>query len=303
MRWFAIFKTGTHKDNSGNERQWTEADIDNIVKSYDPSNHEAPIVIGHPKENAPAFGWVEKLKRVGDTLYALPKQLQNDFAEMVKQGLFKKRSISLYPDGTLRHVGFLGATPPAVKGLADIEFKDNDKATNIELSELPADENEPALNSEIEILKKQIADYEEKIKKLSELETKITELENLKTKITELTVAKEQAEKNFAEMQKQLDEKQFTEFVNKNITEGRLLPKMVPVVRKLWELTKSQEVFEFSDQTKSSPNALLIEFFESMPKILDLGEKAKGGNKENDEEKEKPASIMVAEEIRKQMSN
>ena len=34
----------------------------------------------------------------------------------------KKRSASFYPDGRLRHVGFLGAAPPAVKGLADIGF-------------------------------------------------------------------------------------------------------------------------------------------------------------------------------------
>jgi hypothetical protein len=45
----------------------------------------------------------------------------------VNQGLFKKRSISVYPDGTLRHVGFLGAQPPALKGLADFAFKDEGK--------------------------------------------------------------------------------------------------------------------------------------------------------------------------------
>lgn len=304
MKWFAIFKTGTHKDNSGKERQWTESDLDKIVESYDPSKHEAPIVIGHPKENAPAFGWIEKLKRVGDTLYALPKQLQSDFAEMVKQGLFKKRSISLYPDGTLRHVGFLGAVPPAVKGLPDVEFKDQDKDVNIELSELPSDKDESSPDqAEIDKLKNQIAEYEEKVKKLTELESKVQELEMLKSKLTELTIAKEQAEKNFAEMQKQLDEKQFTDFVNKNITEGRLLPKMVPVVKKLWEVTKSQQVFEFSDKSKSSPNDLLIEFVESMPKILDFGEKAKGGNKGDNDEKNRPVSALVAEEIRKQMSN
>lgn len=296
-KWFAIFRTGKHTDNSGKTQEWTEQDLDNIVLKYNPGKHEAPIVIGHPKDNAPAFGWIEKLKRVGNTLYAFPKQLQTDFAEMVKQGLFKKRSVSLYPDGSLRHVGFLGAVPPAVKGLPDIEFKDLDKDVNIELSDF-AD-----IEDETEELKTKIAEYEEKLRKMTELEAKVSELEDLKKEITKLTIAKEQSEKKFTEVQKYLDEKQFTEFVNKNISEGRLLPKMVPTIKKLWEVTKAQEVFEFSDKSKSSPNTLLIEFFESMPKILDFKEMAKSDDKGKGENKEKPVSAMVAEEIRKQMSN
>ncbi len=51
---------------------------------------------------------------------------------MVKAGRFKSRSASFYhPDNPnnpkpgvyyLRHVGFLGAQPPAVKGLKAVEF-------------------------------------------------------------------------------------------------------------------------------------------------------------------------------------
>jgi len=36
---------------------------------------------------------------------------------------------------TLRHIGFLGAIPPAVKGLKDISFQDNDGAVTIEFGE------------------------------------------------------------------------------------------------------------------------------------------------------------------------
>ncbi|MCX8009877.1 MAG: GPO family capsid scaffolding protein, partial [Ignavibacteria bacterium] len=134
-KWFAIFRTGKHTDSAGNEREWNESDLDKIVEGYNPTKHEAPIVIGHPKTNSPAYGWIEKLKRVGDTLYASAKQLVPEFVEMVKKGLFKKRSISLYPDGTLRHVGFLGATPPAVKGLPDVEFEDEQNSYNYEFED------------------------------------------------------------------------------------------------------------------------------------------------------------------------
>lgn len=119
---FEIFKTGTHTSSNGTTKTYTEADLDNIVKSYNPKEHEAPIVIGHPKNNSPAFGWVESVKRVGNKLYAKAKDLLPEFVELLKKGVYKKRSISLDNEGKLVHVGFLGGKAPAVKGLADIKF-------------------------------------------------------------------------------------------------------------------------------------------------------------------------------------
>lgn len=133
--WIPIFRTGTWTDSSGNTRTWTEEDLDRIVERYNPQEHEAPVVIGHPKDNAPAWGWVEALKRDGEVLYAKLKQLVPEFVDMVKRGLFKKRSISLYPDLTLRHIGFLGAMPPAVKGLPDVAFRQGGDEMTIELAE------------------------------------------------------------------------------------------------------------------------------------------------------------------------
>jgi len=135
LGWFEIFRTGKHADSAGNVKNWTEEDLDRIVKNYDPAKHEAPIVIGHPTDNAPAYGWIESVKREGDKLFAKAKQVVPEFVEMVKNGLFKKRSISLYPDLTLRHVGFLGAIPPAVKGLADIKFESKEEQIMIEFEE------------------------------------------------------------------------------------------------------------------------------------------------------------------------
>jgi len=122
--WISVFKTGTHTDAAGNTRQWTREDLDAIVKNYDPTKYEAPAVIGHPETNSPAWAWMESLKREGDLLWAKMKDVVPEFAEMLKKKMFKNRSISLYPDLRLRHVGFLGATPPAVKGLPDFKFND-----------------------------------------------------------------------------------------------------------------------------------------------------------------------------------
>lgn len=140
--WIAIFKTGRHTDSAGNTRDWTEEDLDRIVESYDPARgHEAPVVIGHPEANAPAYGWVERLKRVGNLLFYRERDPQPEFTDMRKRGMFKKRSISLYPDGTLRHVGWLGAQPPAVKGLPDFAFGDEGGMT-IEFQETGKEETE-----------------------------------------------------------------------------------------------------------------------------------------------------------------
>jgi len=118
--WIEIFRTGTWTDSAGRSRTWTKGDLARIAQNYDPDMREAPLVLGHPKDNAPAYGWVERLKVSGDRLYARLKQVPQAVKDLVAEGRYKKRSISLYPDGTLRHVGLLGAVPPAIPGLKEI---------------------------------------------------------------------------------------------------------------------------------------------------------------------------------------
>jgi hypothetical protein len=122
MDWLEIFKTGRHTDSAGQTRDWTADDLATIARQYDPAHHEAPIVLGHPAHDAPAYGWIEALKVEGDRLLAKPKQLAEELTQWVRDGKYKKVSIALYPDLTLRHLGFLGAQPPAVKGLAQAAF-------------------------------------------------------------------------------------------------------------------------------------------------------------------------------------
>lgn len=121
--WIEIFRGGRQTDSQGREHDGDEV-IDKALASFNVKEHEPPLTVGHPQENSPAFGWVEGLKAIvrdgAKVLMAKFRQVAPDFEDLVKQGLFKKRSASFYPDGRLRHVGFLGAAPPAVKGLADM---------------------------------------------------------------------------------------------------------------------------------------------------------------------------------------
>lgn len=130
-KWDKVFTTGWHTDSNGNKKLWTTADLDRIVDTLNPSYHEPPVVIGHPSDNAPAFGWVAAAKRIGNDLYLKYKDVATEFTGWVQKGLFKKKSISVYPDGSLRHIGYLGAAPPAIKGLPDYQFSDGDRGAAV----------------------------------------------------------------------------------------------------------------------------------------------------------------------------
>lgn len=117
---------------NGATLDFTESDLAACAQAYDPALHEAPLVIGHPKHDGPAYGWVKSLATGKHGLEAEPQQVDAQFAELVAKGSFKKISASFYtPDAPnnpvpgvyyLRHVGFLGAQPPAVKGLREVAF-------------------------------------------------------------------------------------------------------------------------------------------------------------------------------------
>lgn len=149
MKPFQIFKPGTHTAMNGRAIAFSEADLAAVARTYDPALHEAPIVVGHPRADAPAYGWVEGLAFDDGGLTATPGQVDADFAGLVAAGRFKKVSASFYtpqapnnpaPGGYyLRHVGFLGAQPPAVKGLKPIEFSEAEEGVvTVEFGDLPA---------------------------------------------------------------------------------------------------------------------------------------------------------------------
>lgn len=129
-----IFKPGRHTAMGGQALNFSESDLQATVAAYDPTLHEAPLVVGHPAHDLPAFGWVSSLSFSEGGIDATPAQVNPDFADMVAAGAFKKISASFYAPGSpsnpvpdvyyLRHVGFLGAQPPAVKGLRNASFAD-----------------------------------------------------------------------------------------------------------------------------------------------------------------------------------
>ena len=135
----AIFRSGTHTDMRGRTLTFSDADLAAMAAGYDPNVSEAPLVIGHPEINTPAYGWVKKLVAEGSVLYAETDQVDPEFVKLVNDGRYKKLSASIFPPGSsanpkpdthyLRHVGFLGAQAPAVKGLPSAAFAEGEAVT------------------------------------------------------------------------------------------------------------------------------------------------------------------------------
>lgn len=118
--WVEIFKAGTHTDSKGREFKASTEDLDQIVANH--ALGRAPGVLGHPKDNDPAYLWVDGLKRDGESLFAKFADINPAFDDGVALGAYRNRSIKVVRDRKhglrLWHVGWLGAQPPAIDGLA-----------------------------------------------------------------------------------------------------------------------------------------------------------------------------------------
>jgi hypothetical protein len=123
-----VFRPGSHLAQNGKTYTFSEADVAGIAAAYDPALLASPIVLGHPKTDAPAYGWAAAFA-VNDAgvLVATPEKVNPDFAEGVAGGAYRYVSMALYEptDPTNpkpgswypRHIGYLGAKAPAIKGL------------------------------------------------------------------------------------------------------------------------------------------------------------------------------------------
>lgn len=155
-----VFKPGRAISDDGRVWNFTEAHLADMAASYDPAVREAPITVGHPEHDKPAYGWAAKFAVNGDgNLSFDARQVEPAFAEMVAAGRFKKRSLALYPPEhpnnpkpghwVPRHVAFLGAQPPAIAGLKDPEFADDGKGL-VRFSEATHREEDRSMDKELQ---------------------------------------------------------------------------------------------------------------------------------------------------------
>ncbi|OHR40934.1 2-oxoacid:acceptor oxidoreductase [Neisseria sp. HMSC064F04] len=273
---YEIFRAGTRTDANGNTVTITEADLAAAAQAYDPKVHEAPIVVGHPKADAPAYGWVKSLGVQNGVLTADFDQVDEGFADLVKAGRYKKVSASFYPPAspnnpkpgvwTLRHVGFLGAQPPAVKGLSAISFADGEVYVEFAESPPPPENHE---NKETPMSLEQELAVEKAAREAAEKEAAESKAELKKLQDEQHTALRDGAHE------------QNVEYAEGLVKTGRLKPADKDLVVKVLDFAEypNDVTADFGEGSKKQPlSAALRAFFTAvLPKQIQGGEMAKGG--------------------------
>ena len=152
--WIEIARAGTFTPSNGKTTTLTRDELDQLAKGFDVNKRRVPLVFGHPKTSAPAYGWVEALQMKGDILQARFSQVHDDVKTLVKNGNFKNISISISPDKrSLMHVGLLGAAAPAIDGLKEVSFAHDTICIDFSMNDA----------GEIERLKAELAETKERL--------------------------------------------------------------------------------------------------------------------------------------------
>ena len=133
--WIEVFRAGTHVDSAGHRVSFSVADLDQMVSNV--SLGKPPAVLGHPKHDDPAYAWAD-LKREGESLFAKFEDINPAFEAGVRSGAYRNRSVSVLADKQhgwrVRHIGWLGAKPPAIDGLPPVQFSADDEAATHEFA-------------------------------------------------------------------------------------------------------------------------------------------------------------------------
>ena len=289
--WVEIFRAGSY----GDKGNFSADDLDRVIANYDSKTHEAPACIGHPADNLPAYGWTSALKRDGDTLLAKFSQVDPAFESAVKAGRFKKRSAAFYIDAAgkvqnLRHVAFLGAQPPEVKGLKNLNFEDNGrKFTQVDFGE------EETVAVTEKTIGEQISEwFAEKFGPktatagtFSEADAKriATEAASaaaapLQAKVTALEAQLAKQATEFAERETKIANSETRQRATEAVTRLKANGKWVPAFEKMGlvqlfdELAKLTVTVEFGEgdaKRKLTPVETLTVFLEGLPKIVPGG--------------------------------
>ena len=296
--WIEIFRGGRQTDSNGRSHDG-DALIDRAVASFSAKDHEPPLVVGHPQDNSPAYGWVEGLKSAvrggAKVLLAKCKQVVPEFAGLVRQGVYKKRSAAFYPDGRLRHVGFLGGMPPAVKGLADIGFSAAADSV-FEFNETPENQGQTDKEGKMKFSEfMEIFKFWKQVEKDPDLQLPAPAPAKPDGKTfseAEVAAQVEAAKKQAEADARQAVAAEFAEQAKKTAADTRKSAlkawyeeklkagKIAPAWGKLGLLEFMQGLdsgaeIQFAENVKASPAEWMKQFIDGLPKLVEFGELAR----------------------------
>lgn len=115
--WVKGLYPGTHTAMNGAKITFTDADVSahvDRVRHQLVGGYMPPLVKGHPKHDDPRVGSVVDVKLDAGSAWYKVDHLAPAFAESCKQGEYVYSSPKLNLDGSLRHLGALGAWNPSL---------------------------------------------------------------------------------------------------------------------------------------------------------------------------------------------
>ena len=255
-----IFASGQHKAVDGKAWAFDGQALDQIVQSYDFAANPAPVVVGHPTLDAPAYGWVKGLQREGDKILADLDQVEPAFAEAVKAGRYKRVSASFYPPDHagnptpgswhLKHVGFLGAAAPAVRGVRPVAFA----------AEQQGCAEFAFINEDHDMADKKdaAADFAAEQEKL--------QADRAALEADRAALAKERADARAAEA---------AAFAEGLVKDGKLAPAGKALVAGLLGTLEATATVSFGEAGDLAPAAAFKKLFDSATPLISFGEQAK----------------------------
>ncbi|MDE8641943.1 hypothetical protein ACVWBY_03505 [Escherichia coli] len=132
-----ILKTGLFYDIFNRPFSFSEDDLDRMAAVYNARQKEgynAPLCLGHPANDIPQYGQTNALISRNGNLYAIVTP-NSDLISLVRANRYKKVSAAFHhpthPQNPakgafmLKHIGFLGSMPPAIKSLESFQFSEH----------------------------------------------------------------------------------------------------------------------------------------------------------------------------------
>ncbi len=113
-----IFRAGDY----GDKGRFTEAELDELVASFNPRTHEPVLTLHHDDTQGP-HGVVTRLERRGSSLLAWFADVTSELKAWLAERPYAKRSVEIYPRSifgqlAVRAVSFVSV--PEVKGMAPL---------------------------------------------------------------------------------------------------------------------------------------------------------------------------------------
>ena len=248
-----------------------------MVASYSPQLREAPLCVGHPQDNLPAYGWVKSVGRNAQGVLTIATHsVEPQFAEMVAARRFPKRSASFYPPNSpnnptpgkwyLRHVAFLGAQPPAIAGLKDIQFAAHDEGVVCFSEATTPTPTSTTTTKEVTTMTEE---------EIQTLKAKLQAAEAEAAQARKEADAAQQQAASFAEKARAERQAGFVSFAQAQVQSGRILPKDEAMLAATLGLLADAQPVQFSEggtTTKVAPVQWLQDLVATGPKVVSFGE-------------------------------